>query len=262
MLDLEPGAFVLAVLPRARLGDHPVEAGTLELLEPVGGDRRVGGRGGEVDGRVGSAQHPLEALTPLRQRVLAQVVVALGEEVERDEARWRLGRQLRHPAGSRVDAHLQEIEVETLLGGDHDLAVEHRAPGERVPQLLDELGEVPVERALVAAAELDLVAVAEHDAPEAVPLRLVEHPVGGRELADELREHRRHRWGDRGLHDRLASTAATTSPAASSSSSPVARSRRSTTPRANPRAPIVRRVGMPRRSASANLIPGLASRSS
>src|SRR5436190_1145384 len=127
VLDLEPGALVLAVLPRARLGDHPVEAGALELLEPVGGDRRVGGRGGEVDGRLGSPQHPLQALAPLGQRVLTEVVVALGEEVERDEARRGLGCQLRHPAGGRMDAHLQEIEVEALLGRDHDLAVEHGA---------------------------------------------------------------------------------------------------------------------------------------
>src|SRR2546421_3651814 len=219
VLDLEPGAFVLAVLPRARLGDDAVEAGALELLEPVGGNRRVGGRGGEMDGRLGSAQHPLQALAPLRQRVLTQVVVALGEEIERDEARRGLGRQLRHPAGGRVDTHLQEIEVETLLGGDHDLAVEHRALGERAAQLLDELGEVPVERALVAAAELDLVAVAEHDAAEAVPLRLVEHPVAGRELADELGQHRRHRRGGPGLHHPPAKTAGGTAPGGSPPSS-------------------------------------------
>ena len=47
-----------------------------------------------------------------------------------------------------------------------------------------ELGEVPRERALVAAAQLDLVAVAEDDAAEAVPLRLVPHP--GRDPGDGL----------------------------------------------------------------------------
>ena len=155
--------------------------------------------------------------------MLTQVLVALGEEVEGDEARRRLGRQLRHPARGGMDAHLQPIEVEALLGGDHDLAVQHRSLGQRAPQLLDELGEVPVERALVPAAELDLVAVAEHDAAEAVPLRFVEQPVAGRQLANELREHRRDRRRDRERHARLASTAATASPVASSSSSPVAR---------------------------------------
>src|SRR5512132_296175 len=262
VLDLEPGALVLAVLPRARLSDHAVETGALELLEPVGGDLRVGGRGGEVDRWLGAAQHALEALAALRERVRAQVVVALGEEVEGHEARRHLGRQLRHPARGRMDAHLETVEVEALLGGDHDLAVQHRALGQRATEVLDELGEVPVERALVAAPELDLVAVAEHDAAEAIPLRLVEQPVAGREIANELREHRRHRRRDRERHARAARTAATASTVASSSSSPVARSRRSTTPRASPRTPTVRRIGMPRRSASANLMPGLASRSS
>ena len=41
-------------------------------------------------------------------------------------------------------------------------------------QRLDQLGEVAGERPLVAAGQLDLVAVAEHDAAEAVPLRLVQ----------------------------------------------------------------------------------------
>ena len=41
-----------------------------------------------------------------------------------------------------------------------------------------QLGEVAVERLLVAARQLDRVAVAEHDAPEPVPLRLVEQAVG------------------------------------------------------------------------------------
>ena len=43
-----------------------------------------------------------------------------------------------------------------------------------LPHRGHDLGEVAGHRALVAAAELDLVAVAEHDAAEAVPLRLVE----------------------------------------------------------------------------------------
>jgi hypothetical protein len=48
-------------------------------------------------------------------------------------------------------------------------------PGREVGQEgADEPREVPVERLLVARAELDLVPVAEDDAAEAVPLRLVD----------------------------------------------------------------------------------------
>ena len=59
------------------------------------------------------------------------------------------------------------------VGGDDDLAVEDAALGQLGLHRLDELGEVAGHRPLVAAAELDLVAVAEDDAAEAVPLRLV-----------------------------------------------------------------------------------------
>src|SRR5262245_40189518 len=98
VLDLEPGAFVLAVLARARLGDNPVETGALELLEPLGCDLRVLGHRGDVDRRRCAAQHLLEPAAPLGDRPRPEVVVALGEEIEGDEARRCLGGQLRDPA--------------------------------------------------------------------------------------------------------------------------------------------------------------------
>ena len=60
------------------------------------------------------------------------------------------------------------------VAGDHDLAVDDRARREVAPDRLDDLGEVARHRPLLAAADLDLVAVAEHDRAEAVPLGLVE----------------------------------------------------------------------------------------
>ena len=66
------------------------------------------------------------------------------------------------------------VEVEARRADDDDLAVEHAALGQVGQEGLDELGEVTRERLLVAAAELDLDAVAEDDAAEAVPLRLVD----------------------------------------------------------------------------------------
>ena len=58
---------------------------------------------------------------------------------------------------------------------------------------LDQLGEVARQRLGVAAGQLHLVAVAEHDAPEPVPLRLEDQPAelrGVRDALDRLREHR------------------------------------------------------------------------
>src|SRR5690606_36169121 len=71
-----------------------------------------------------------------------------------------------------------------------DLAVHDAALRQGRHQVLDQLGEVPGERAVVAGAELELVAVAEDDAAEAVPLRLVaEADVPGHRV-DRLGEHR------------------------------------------------------------------------
>ena len=73
-----------------------------------------------------------------------------------------------------MDPQRQPVEVEAALGGDHDLAVDHALLRELRADRLDQLGEVPRERLLVPAPDLDVVAVAEHDGAKAVPLRLVE----------------------------------------------------------------------------------------
>ena len=52
------------------------------------------------------------------------------------------------------------------------LAVEHAPVGQLLAHRLDHLGEVAGQRLGVAAGQLDLVAVLEHQAAEAVPLRL------------------------------------------------------------------------------------------
>ena len=68
---------------------------------------------------------------------------------------------------------LQRVEVEPAVVRDHELAVEHDLVGKLREQRLAQLGEVAQQRLLVAALEIEVVAVAEHDAAEAVPLRLV-----------------------------------------------------------------------------------------
>ena len=72
-----------------------------------------------------------------------------------------------------VHAQLQRLEVQPAVGGDDDLAVDHAPLGQLGDGRRHQFGEVAGHRPLVAAAELDLVAVAEADRPEAVPLRLV-----------------------------------------------------------------------------------------
>src|SRR5918911_2161809 len=77
-----------------------------------------------------------------------------------------------------------------------ELAVEDEARLLEPEQRLDDLGEVARERALVAAPQVELVAVPEGEAAEAVPLGLVEVAVE-RQLACQPRQHRRDRRRDR-----------------------------------------------------------------
>ena len=98
-----------------------------------------------------------------------------------------------------MDPLEEGLEVEPAAGGDHDLAVEDAAGRAAAPQRVEQLREVPGQGPLVAAAELDLVAVPEDDAAEPVPLGLVEHAALGRELPGELGQH----GGDGGHHGQV-----------------------------------------------------------
>ena len=80
------------------------------------------------------------------------------------------------------------------LARDDDLAVEHAARRQLVAQRDEQLGEVPAEVLAAAGQQHDLVAVAEHQRPEAVPFRLVgPHPRVGRHLGLGLGQHRLER---------------------------------------------------------------------
>ena len=72
--------------------------------------------------------------------------------------------------------------------------------GQLVAERLDELREVAGDRPLVAAPQLQVLAVAEHHGAKPIPLRLVEHVVARGQLAGELREHRRDRGHHRKAH--------------------------------------------------------------
>ena len=80
------------------------------------------------------------------------------------------------------------------LEGHDDLAVEY-ARREQAGEGLHELGEVPRERFVAAASDLDTAVLLRrgrdlHDAAEAVPLGFVEKVAFGH-LLDGFREHRR-----------------------------------------------------------------------
>ncbi len=127
-----------------------------------------------------------------------------------------------------MDALQQRLEVELVAGRDDDLGVHHAALRQLLLHRGHDLGEVAGHRALVAAAELDLVAVAEHDAAEAVPLRLVEEARAVGHVLHRLGQHRGHRRHHGQVHRLIlpgAVTAYRVNSAPSSSSRP-ARARR------------------------------------
>ena len=86
-------------------------------------------------------------------------------------------------------AQLQGVEVEAVRRRDHELAVEHDLIGKLREERLPQLREVAQERLLVAALEVELVAVAEHDAAEAVPLRLVREVGRAGHVTGKLGQH-------------------------------------------------------------------------
>ena len=91
-----------------------------------------------------------------------------------------------------MNSLLERVEVEAVAPDDDDLPVDDAALGQVGRHGGNDLWEVSSHRPLVAAAELDLVAVAEHDRAEAVPLGLDEPDV--RDRRHGLGEHRRDGW--------------------------------------------------------------------
>lgn len=195
VFDLEHEAGIGPVAEIERFGDHPVEPGALEPLEPLLRERGIGGRGREMNGGPSGGEGPDEGGTAVGERAVEQRVVAEGEQVEGDEAGGRgLGQQ--GDAGlCGMDPLGQPVEIEAPAMNDDDLAVHDATARQVVLQSLHQLGKIPGQGLAGAAAELDLIAVAMHDGPEAVPLGLVLHP--GRDLRHGLGEHRfhgRHHW--------------------------------------------------------------------
>src|SRR4029079_59879 len=191
---------------RDGLHHHPIEPGALEAAEPLLGHGAIAGRRGQVDGWLRSGQGLLEAAPPLLEREGTEVLVTDRQQVEGHERCRRLLGQLLVPRGGGVDAVEQRIEVEPPRTGDDDLAIHHAALGERGAEGAEDLREVAGHRPLVPAPELHALAVAKDDGAEAVPLGLVDDVARRRELADQLREHRRDRRLDREGQRSTAST--------------------------------------------------------
>ena len=91
-----------------------------------------------------------------------------------------------------MDALQQRIEIQAFADGgcDHDLAIDHTTIGQRALQRFDQLGEVSIERLLVATGQHHIVAIAKHDASKAIPLGFVMPFVANRNGVGSFGQHR------------------------------------------------------------------------
>jgi len=207
VLDLEHHPFIRLVARLERFGDDAVEPRALELVEPPFGYLGIIRDGSEVDRRLSAAQDLLEHAASHPERFSGEVTVAKGEQIERDVVRGGLpGKQLDSAFG-RMDPLLQDLEVKAPKGGigHDDLPVDNAAIGQPQPDCRYELREVAGHRSEIAAADLDLVAVAKDDRAEPVPLGLVDiFPPG--DVLDKPCEHRGNVRHNRQVHARLTSS--------------------------------------------------------
>ena len=116
----------LARLVHAVLGlrDDAVEAGAFEARQPFGGNRRIARHRRDVDRRLDAGERLLEQRAPLALRRLAQVAAGSRKQIEGDERRRRVFRELRHARSRRMQAELQRIEIQPARGDDDDLAID------------------------------------------------------------------------------------------------------------------------------------------
>ena len=125
-------------------------------------------------GGLTSASSCSSSVAALALRRAAHVAAVGGEQIERDELRRRLLRELGDARRGRMQPELQRVEVEAARRRDHDLAVEHAAGRQRVEKRGVQLGKVAIERLEIAALDEHVGAAAKDDRAKSVPLRLVQ----------------------------------------------------------------------------------------
>src|SRR5262245_44091201 len=99
-----------------------------------------------------------------------------------------------------MDSLQQRVEGERAVGGNDDLAIEDKHRDGDLERGLHKLGKITRQRLSRLRLQLDLVAVAEQEAAEAVPLRLILPVRSGRDFVDRARFHRREGEPQRKSH--------------------------------------------------------------
>src|SRR6476646_6043212 len=92
-----------------------------------------------------------------------------------------------------MKSQLQRFELEPFVACDDDLAVEHASLGQLRLDRIDQLGEISIERLLIAALNENFIAITKDERPESIPLWLEDPSLAWWKLADSFREHRKNR---------------------------------------------------------------------
>lgn len=140
VLHLHHHALALDVRLLRALGDDPVLPEAVHVLEPAARDLEVGclrrheqRRARPKVGRIRSERaaealdESLELRTAFVGRRAADVTAVDLQQIERDERRRGLRRELPDARLGRMQPQLEDVEVEHALGHEHDLSVEHVA---------------------------------------------------------------------------------------------------------------------------------------
>src|SRR5205085_1002014 len=100
--------------------DDAVESDRLEPVEPPARRRHVAGTRRQAK----PLTDALELAPPLLERALPDRFAVPQQDVERNELRRDLSRELLDSRLGRMEPHLHRVEVERAVACDHDLAVE------------------------------------------------------------------------------------------------------------------------------------------
>lgn len=206
---LHPGAISRPVLDIEPFRDDPVY-GAPGLPQPAF-------RGGELRGH-GRKANPaplrkmlrgkaLEPAAALRERKPDEgLPFSVDEQVEHEEERGQLLRELPDTALGGMDPLEEVVEGESIPDGHDELAVEHEMLRGQLTHGLHDLREIPGQRLPRLGLQLDSVAVPKAETAEPVPLRLVLPVLPFGNFADEQGQHRRKGGRDGERHPSLLSS--------------------------------------------------------
>lgn len=121
--------------------------------------------------------------------------MAFAEKIKEDHGSRRLSREKLHARCRWMEPQLQRVEIQALRSGNYDLAIQNAMERQLLPEGINQLRKVPIQRLSITTLNENLISIAKNDAAKTVPLGL-EYP--GTVLWNCL-----HTFGEHGKHWRF-----------------------------------------------------------